>query len=951
MFQVIKYNKESEMFTIKDSTDNSCEDIDIDMLNKLESIGVSPLGFSNGSLDSSVEVVTNTKTELSDIFHNLSEDEVLSKCDEYRKQGLSDDEIFSELYKLDNSVDDEYDDYDEEDYDDYDDYEDDYEEDIEDEDDFDEDDYEDDEEYDDFTEEDMYPEDEETEEAFENFYSRYDEDNARFYSHLNDSQAKAFRHFSRWYTKAAFSSANSLRLKLTTQTGYKAKKTKQLIQLSGVDNWEFDGMEVGIRQGDFECSLGHKLKNCYYAINQSKLEKTGETEYIQFGIVCVKDFFDLDDNAIKGLNKATSFLMQSKDELCDIYDSKRHKKVDKTLEELKSFVKELRDNGKEQWIYDNDYELISVYDEIVNSGLLMPKPLVYRICNNLAKVGVKDWFQYFCNDFPFDAYDKYNTGYVKGIIWIDISKDRTISKNTLGNNYIDAIGVFLRFYFTTVLCGEEYAYDPRYPVPYNMSETYASYPSDGKALINKDTKFGRNVYTPKDKAFIAPYSVEKGGVSANIREIRFDYLRRIDTSVLGDVLHNGLKNIVTIIENIKKYANYAITIADGADDMSDEELNCLCKNEKVKEIMGYIYGSRSIGRNLCNIGILNKRKMEKIEVRITGNGITEAKEDLASIADEIKREQEERWKSFVNGSSMEYLTKCVNELLEHTLDEGKKLVADDIGVYGYELRSNFMMYLCYFYRDLGGLYKVPDWVTWGKDWYIKGREDEVSDDILQQVIESLNEVWCKKRGYTSVEDGINNVQQKLKEREDKIEELNKFKTKREEELKGLARKTNKTFKLEQLGKLKEILTDVTQNWEIDKPDDYFKFNDADKIAEDISKTVLESGKVSEKQLKHILKALYVVDDKIYIEVPEQSMGNDNLKVSLDDNRQMKEDIDWFIENKHKDEWKDKIDKDLGNDKDKLLAICFSVKKWGTVSDRQAKWINRIRKFRETYENK
>lgn len=41
MFQVIRYNKDSEMFTIKDSMDNSYEDIDIDMLNKLESIGVS----------------------------------------------------------------------------------------------------------------------------------------------------------------------------------------------------------------------------------------------------------------------------------------------------------------------------------------------------------------------------------------------------------------------------------------------------------------------------------------------------------------------------------------------------------------------------------------------------------------------------------------------------------------------------------------------------------------------------------------------------------------------------------------------------------------------------------------------------------------------------------------------------------------------------------------------
>ena len=219
------------------------------------------------------------------------------------------------------------------------------------------------------------------------------------------------------------------------------------------------------------------------------------------------------------------------------------------------------------------------------------------------------------------------------------------------------------------------------------------------------------------------------------------------------------------------------------------------------------------------------------------------------------------------------------------------------------------------------------------------------------MLNSVREVWCKENNYSNVKEGLKDKQDKLEDEKKQKERIRELQMKRTEELGNIARTSNKTFQLSELGDLQSKLNDIMQNWEVDNPDKYYEFLNADKLAEDITQTVLTSGKVSEKQLKHILKALYEVDEEAYIKLPEGGVIEGNSKYSLDDKPQIKEDVEWFIDNKHKDEWKDIIENELGKDKDKLLAICFSIKKWGTVSDKQAKWIDRIRTLRETHENK
>ena len=960
MFQVLSINTDTNKIMVLDNVDGSTEEVDKELLQKLETIGVPPKGFSNGDVEEGIERVSEKEeVDISNIFRNLSEDRVMALYEMFKSQGLSDEEAFNRIYNIDRNSDseddedDEYDYFDEEyDEDEIEDneYEEDEEDELEDDEDYEDDEEEYEEEYE-FDEDELYPEDDELEDEFEDFYSRYDEDNARFYGHLTSEQADAFRNFSRWYTKVAFSSANSLRLKLATLKGYKAKKTQKLIQLSGVDNWEFDGMEVGVRQGDFECSLGHKLKNCYYAINQTKLEKTGEAEYIQFGIVCVKDFFDLDENAIKGLNKATSFLMTSKNELCEIYDNGRESEVDKTLTPLKQLIKELRANGKQQWIYDTDYQLLEVYDSIINSGLLLPKPLVYRICNNLAKVGVKEWFGYLVPDYPFTEYEESNS-YYRGTAWNDLEQDRTISTRFLGNHLVDAIGLFLRFYFTTKLCGEEYSYDPRYPIPWNVSEDSARYGyASSTVAITDDTKFGKNVYTPKDKVFIAPYGVEKGGVSEKAREERFNYMRGIKRYGLLSVYEEGLGVLQNILKIHKEYIYYCVRLSEflkNSDDLNSKTY--LKKVERVKKVVGNTFYDIDDVKSGISRTLFLKR-VEEINEQLGYSGKQAAEEDIGKISKIIEEENESRWQYLLDSYSQSDVRELYNDTVNYSLNMGNDIEPSIIGVYNSERRMYFKKITVFFAKDLGGLYAVPDWVEWSRKWYLNSEYDDIPDSIVEEVLNSIREVWCKENNYSSVKEGLQDKLSKLEDEKKQKERIRELQMKRTEELGNIARTSNKTFQLSELGNLQSKLNDIMQNWEVDNPDKYYEFLNADKLAEDITQTVLTSGKVSEKQLKHILKALYAVDEEAYIKIPEGGVAEGNSKYSLDDKPQIKDDVEWFIDNKHTDEWKDIIEKELGKDKDKLLAICFSIKKWGTVSDKQAKWIDRIRTLRETHENK
>ena len=971
MFQVLSINTDTDKITVRDSVDGSTEEVDKELLQKLETIGVPSQGFSNGDVEDNIERVSDkSDVNLDDIFQNLSEEKVMALYNMFKSQGLSDEEAFNRIYNIDRNSDSESDeeDYGDDDYDeDYDDYEEDEEydeeeyeeedgdEEVEDfdeeEKEYEEEDLDEEEEEYEFDEEDFYPEDDESDVEFENFYSRYDEDNARFYGHLTKEQGDAFRSFSRWYTKVAFSSANSLRLKLTTLKGYKAKKTQKLIQLSGADNWEFDGMEVGIRQGDFECSLGHKLKNCYYAINQTKLEKTGETEYIQFGIVCVKDFFDLDENAIKGLNKATSFLMTSKDELCEIYDNGRESEVDKTLAPLKELIKELRSNGKQQWIYDTDYQLLDVYDNIINSGMLLPKPLVYRICNNLAKIGVHEWFEYLVPDYPFKEYEESNS-YYRGTAWDGLEQDRTISTRFLGNHLVDAIGLFLRFYFTTKLCGEEYSYDPRYPIPWNVSEDSARYGYSGTTItITDDTKFGKNVYTPKDKVFIAPYGVERGGVSEKAREERFSYMREIKRYGLLSVYEEGLGILQNILKVHKEYIYYCVRLSEFLKNSDDSNSKTYLKKvERVKKVVGNtFYDIDDVKSGISRVLFL--KKVEEVNEELRGNGKQAAEEDIGKISKIIEEEDESRWQYLLGSYSQREVRELYNDMVNYSLNMGNDIEPSIIGVYNSERRMYFKKITVFFAKDLGGLYSVPDWVKWARKWYLNSEYDDIPDSIVEEVLNSVREVWCKENNYSNIKEGLQDKRGKLEDEKKQKERIRELQMKRTEELGNIARTSNKTFQLSELGDLQTKLNDIMQNWEVDNPDKYYEFLNADKLAEDITQTVLTSGKVSEKQLKHILKALYTVDEEAHIILPEGGVIEGNSKYSLDDKPQIKEDVEWFIDNKHKDEWKDIIENELGKDKDKLLAICFSIKKWSTVSDKQAKWVERIRTLRETHENK
>lgn len=116
--------------------------------------------------------------------------------------------------------------------------------------------------------------------------------NDNLYNTLNAKQKKVIARYYSIYTTELFKKIRgSLRLEVTPS------KAKELAKLKGEGMWVFSGMEDKYERGAGQCEMGHKLRYCYYAKN---VQNGAE---LVFGSTCVGDFFDLDREGVKALNR------------------------------------------------------------------------------------------------------------------------------------------------------------------------------------------------------------------------------------------------------------------------------------------------------------------------------------------------------------------------------------------------------------------------------------------------------------------------------------------------------------------------------------------------------------------------------------------------------------------------------------------------------------------------
>lgn len=369
-------------FHIRDNFDNTEEVVEKQDLFSVVCAGINLKGFqldmSTGqvNIDDAVQIITSKNDNISKYADGVSiEGEDYDEDDEDAYYDVEDDEESETEDDFDE--DDSWDDYDDEE--EYEDYED-----------------------DESDEEDIYygDSDDESEDVREL-------DNAVIFDKLQEKygvKKTTMKEFTRIYSRVAYFRSKSFkeRLKIVS-SGPNYRKIQAMYNLAGDDEWEYDGCEVE----NTKCTFGHNISYAHYAVNKTLYEQTGELRTIVFGCVCCNEFFDLDEEGKKLIRSINSILKRLGEEMWNIYESGQKDAYDKSLQPFKDLVQFLRNKGKNAWIWGALPLLEGVYDRFIREGVLLPKPLVYYVLNNLNKISAKDYLELF-TQYEVETYRDYD---------------------------------------------------------------------------------------------------------------------------------------------------------------------------------------------------------------------------------------------------------------------------------------------------------------------------------------------------------------------------------------------------------------------------------------------------------------------------------------------------------------------------------------------------------------
>lgn len=242
-----------------------------------------------------------------------------------------------------------------------------------------EDDYEEDEnDYSDFEDEDVegYGENEDEDDGFgfededeDEFYEDISKTN--MYSSIPEEIAKIIKDYYKWYTKELYHNLAS-----TIRLGISNKKAEQLANIKNRgDFWSFEGIyDTG--EVCSCCTLGHDIRYEYHAMNEH-----GET--IIFGRDCAGDFFNLDKEQLKNLNKAQNKMTAEAIECINSTVSGKVGIGKEGIDLLYGVLFRLDENNMLGWYLPK--QLVEFVEKFVNNGIALPESMVKVIRRNIVK--------------------------------------------------------------------------------------------------------------------------------------------------------------------------------------------------------------------------------------------------------------------------------------------------------------------------------------------------------------------------------------------------------------------------------------------------------------------------------------------------------------------------------------------------------------------------------------
>ncbi|MBO5390175.1 MAG: hypothetical protein J6A59_18935 [Lachnospiraceae bacterium] len=238
---------------------------------------------------------------------------------------------------------------------------------------------------------------------------------------MTPDQKKVLKQYYTWYTVEVYKTlAKSTRLSLAPG------KAEKLAELRGIKNWKFGGVwDTGFHGGS-KCELGHSLRYEYYAVPEDEAERIkmnlsdkkshammgsrrhdvlgdDDTFKIIFGETCASDFFNIEPDQMKKLVKTREIMSNEIKLMADILSNGLEKEYTDKCKLLYEVLARL----------DNRKNIIDVFGLQVGSTLLnfiatsMPFPmsLVIEAGKQIRQDKIKAFGKIFNTELIKNAYE------------------------------------------------------------------------------------------------------------------------------------------------------------------------------------------------------------------------------------------------------------------------------------------------------------------------------------------------------------------------------------------------------------------------------------------------------------------------------------------------------------------------------------------------------------------
>lgn len=299
---------------------------------------------------------------------------------------------------------------------------------------------------------------------------------SKLYELLTEEQIVVLRRYYLWFSQRLFEDAQK-----DPTMGFKNKarmiqKKNSLNNLRGDGDWRYAGfLDTGSKRAGYTCSLGHPIRYMHLAwdITKGDIETSffGEdynldyesviasNDCIIFGIKCIGDFFEVDSDCIKALQRAQRDSLKDMAIMYDIYESGNVQEVKdsfKLLDEVLARVDRISLMRKDNPIVP--LSVSSFYDQFRKADLIPPKSLIQEIRSCL--VGWTDGKHYFSNKwtgelrYPYSKFTE-SLGLILGKRYKEEASVINFRDIYGGRAYtfVDCLTTYIYIMFTYEICG------------------------------------------------------------------------------------------------------------------------------------------------------------------------------------------------------------------------------------------------------------------------------------------------------------------------------------------------------------------------------------------------------------------------------------------------------------------------------------------------------------------